>query len=43
MIPLTGALRALYGAYRLVLLDKSGFIYFDKSISGFWRSFTAPF
>jgi len=29
MSPLAGALRALYGAYRLVLLDKSGFSYFD--------------
>jgi hypothetical protein len=43
MSPLAGALRALYGAYRLVLLDKSGFSYFDTSISGFWRSFTAAF
>jgi hypothetical protein len=43
MSPLEGALRALYGAYRLVLFDESGFSYFDISISGFWRSFTAAF
>ena len=43
MSPCVGALRALYGAYHLVLLDKSGFNYFDTSISGFWRSFTAAF
>ena len=43
MSPLEGALRALYGAYRLALFDKSGFSYFDTSISGFWRSFTAAF
>ncbi len=41
MSPLVDVLRALYGAYRLVLLDKRGFSYFDISISGFWRSFTA--
>jgi hypothetical protein len=43
MSPLESALRSLYGAYRLVLFDKSGFSYFDTSISGFWRSFTAAF
>ena len=43
MSPLAGALRALYGSYRLILFDKIGFSYFDTSISGFWRSFSAAF
>lgn len=43
MISATDAVRALYGAYRLALFDKSGLNYFDASIAGFWRSFTAAF
>jgi hypothetical protein len=43
MSSFSSALRALYGSYRLILFDKSGFSYFDTSVSGFWRSFTAAF
>ena len=39
---------ALYGAWRLAHLDPDGMRYFDRSITGFWRSFrvsvlAAPF
>ena len=32
---------ALYGAYRLAMTDIAGMSYFDRSITGFWRSFYA--
>ena len=32
---------ALHGAWRLAWLDRSGMAYFDRSESGFWKSFTA--
>ena len=31
----------LYGAWRLLLLDRSGFAYFDDTIEAFWKSFYA--
>lgn len=33
--------KALYGAYRLARADKDGMSYFDKSLEGFWLSFSA--
>lgn len=32
---------ALFGAYRLARLDRSGMAYFDATVDGFWRSFYA--
>ena len=32
---------ALFGAYRLARLDPSGLQYFNATVQGFWRSFTA--
>lgn len=32
---------ALHGAWLLARLDRSGMAYFDRSETGFWRSFTA--
>ncbi|MCG8361408.1 MAG: hypothetical protein MI920_38115 [Kiloniellales bacterium] len=32
---------SLYGAWRLLLFDRSGWDHFDKSIEGFWKSFFA--
>ncbi len=31
----------LYGAWRLVFLDRGGLSYFDASVEGFWKSFYA--
>lgn len=39
MSALPDAARALYGAYRLALFDRTGHDYFDISTNGFWRSF----
>ncbi len=33
--------RAIFGAWRLALYDRSGAQWFDVSINGFWRSFIA--
>jgi hypothetical protein len=33
--------RALHGALRLARLDPAGMAFFDRSVAGFWRSFTA--
>src|SRR6185437_2185808 len=32
---------ALYGAWRLACFDRGGIAWFDRSVSGFWRSFRA--
>ena len=32
---------ALHGAWRLARLDRGGMVLFDRSVTGFWRSFTA--
>ena len=32
---------ALYGAWRLLRLDRNGMAYFDRSVDGFWKSFFA--
>lgn len=41
MISLSDAMRALYGAYRLARGDAGGMDYFDRTVTGFWRSFIA--
>lgn len=33
--------RALYGAWRLARLDRTGMTWFEVSVAGFWRSFFA--
>lgn len=33
--------RAIYGAYRLAHFDAGGLAYFNNTVEGFWRSFTA--
>ena len=43
MISMADASRALHGAYRLALFDKTGHTFFDISVTGFWRSFSAVF
>jgi hypothetical protein len=34
-------LYGVFGAWRLALLDRGGMNYFDRSLSGFWKSFFA--
>ncbi len=41
MLTAKEAASSLYGAYRLARLDPGGLAYFDTSVGGFWRSFSA--
>ena len=38
---LQNATSSLYGAYRLACMDAGGLRFFDASLKGFWRSFSA--
>ena len=41
MIALREVVTSLYGAARLIQFKPDGLTYFDSSLDGFWRSFTA--
>ncbi len=41
MITMREVVYSLYGAWRLARLDRGGLQYFDASLEGFWRSFSA--
>ncbi len=41
MISLNEISSAVYGAWRLAHFDRRGMAHFDRTIDGFWRSFTA--
>jgi hypothetical protein len=41
MVTLSEVSTALHGAWRLACLDRGGIAYFDRSETGFWRSFYA--
>jgi len=43
MASLAEILRSLFGAYRLARFDPAGLGFFDNTVGGFWRSFTAAF
>ena len=41
MISAREVVTGIYGAWRLLLFDRSGLQYFDSTIDGFWKSFYA--
>jgi len=41
MLSVRETVNSLYGAYRLARFDAGGLAFFDASIGGFWRSFSA--
>lgn len=41
MLTTREAVNALYGAYRLARFDAGGMTYFEATVGGFWRSFSA--